>query len=579
MTSNGLRSVFLAAATSLMILLTPALAGLPAIYDRIPAQATLVITTKNLDEVDAAVSKLFGSLELPALATPSELLSRIGLGQNVDMTRPLALALMPGDLNGDNPPAVIFLPTTGFGDLMDSLNAQADGDLFTFTIETGETLYARSAQGGYAIIGPIREIVAAIDGKGGNLKSHEAQIGEVGDEMVNAGHLVAFVKKPLLSLFQTAIEEKVDEGVAEAAGFGAGGKQGELEAQAKAAGDLVKSLFRDARDLVLSIKAGALGLSTELAMDFEPDSQFGAMFQSAGDSSKLLAALPNQPFLFAYAGDFSTPAGKDGLGQIAQGNQRLLFGDAAAGATDKLVGLIDGMSGAIYTSPGGLMGGLVANSVTYLASSDPKGLQNEIHSFVDSIGKNDFAAASYQPNASEVDGVSVDGWSVTLGDQAAGMGGVQQATSMLFGPGGLGGYFVPTDGGLYQTLSRNNQLVSAALAAKKGQNSLIDFRALSMVAKSLPDNRTAEAYIGVESILKQGLQIAAMFGMPMQIDLPDQLPPVGFAITTDRSAGRFAVFVPAPVLKTSVQVATQAQAMFGGNDDLDNTKGKDAPPF
>lgn len=568
------RSMLLGAAGALGMFLAPALGALPAIFDRVPAEAVLVLTTKNLQEVDDGVSQLLGAVELPALATPSELLRRAGLGEGIDMTKPVAIALMPGELDGELPPVVALLPTTNFDGMMEAFNATADDGVYSITIATGETLFVRKGEGGYAVASPMREFALAVDARGGNLKSHEADLGGVGTDLANASHIVAVIKKPLLDILQQQIGPMIQRQAGMTAMMG-GADMEAMNEQAEKAQKFLEDMLRDSRSFVFGMQAGATGLSLDMALDFQADSEFSGMFNQSGDSAAYMKRLPNQPFMFAYGADFSAPVTKKIMNVMGQMNQGMFPGLA------KSLESMTGQSMAVFVSPGGIMGGLLANTVAYNGSNDPKGMLESLRAWSNDAAENmPGMTMTYQQNAAEVDGVSVDAWSMKMDmgantDPFAG-GMMQQMNTMLFGPSGMGGYYAPGKQGVYQTMSKNSQLVSAALKAETGDESLLANRGLSMVAKRLPENRTVEAYVGVHAILQQGLQMAAMFGMPLQVELPDQLPPVGLGVTTDRSAARVATFVPAPVIKTVGQLAMQAEQMFGGMGGQDEGG---APPF
>ena len=574
------RSLVSVAVAVLAVAVAPALA-LPPIYDRIPAEAVVVISTQNLGDVDRDVTQMFGAVELPALATPTELLRRIGLGQAIDQTKPMAFALMPGDLEADVPPAFLLVPTTDFGAMMQALDGTADGAVFTFDIPTGETLFARAAQGGYAVVGMDRELVAAIDGHPGNIAGHTAHVGAVGAETIDSAQLAILVKKPMLDLLREQMEGSIEETLAGLGLLAAPEQAEQLQAQAEQAAALLNTVFTQGRELVVGIDAGATGLSAELAMDFDPGSELAGLFGHGGDSSRLLAALPNQPYLFAYALDATAPAAQKMMEMMADANINMLIPAAPGADMTDLVKELRGLSFAVFQSPGGLMGGLLANSAGYFAVRDPNAAMKQIRTLVKGINEQagDALSFSYEPNAAEIDSVSADSWSMSFdavanaGDDPMAGAMVQQVTMMLFGPGGPGGYFAPGGNGIYTTMGLNRELLSASFNAEKGQNSLREDRGLSMVAQRLPENRSIEMFVGVGPILQQGLQMAAMFGMPIAVDVPASLPPVGMGVTTDRGGARLGCFVPAPVIKVVGQLAQQTQGMMNqGDQDA-------APPF
>lgn len=575
------RSVYLGVLVAVFAPISASLAALPAIFDRVPVGAVAVLTTRPLGEVDRDVSQLLGSVELPAIATPSELLRRIGLGEAIDLTKPAAVALMPGDLEADMPPAVLILPVTNFAEMAAALGGVPDGDLVRFEIETGETLYARPGQGGYAVIGPVREIVAAVDARGGNLAAHQASIGAVGDGVFARSHAAILIKKPLLEMLNEQALEGMNASIEEMAEFAPPDQADDLVAQAERMRDMLEAVSRDGRALVLGMSAGATGMGMDFSMDFDPASEMGGLFTARGDSRGLLKNLPRQPYIFAYAGDYSTPVGRRIMQAMGDWKLDVFIPGIAEGAMNEVLGHVRGQAFAVFESPGGLMGGVLANSAAYVAVDDAAETMKSVRAiFKDAVQAGGGPMKmTYQENAAQVDGVSTDAWGLTPvppadADPFAGAM-AQQIMMGLFGPGGAGGYYAAGDRGLYATIGRNSLLLSACFAAEKGQNSLADDRGLSMVAERLPEGRTMEMYLGLHSVLQQGLQLAAMFGMPVAVDLPPALPPIGMGVTTDQSAARLGVFVPAPVLKTLGKLAQQAQGLMDQGGDANGG----APPF
>lgn len=572
----------LLAATVVLIPARAGLAELPAIYDRIPAEATAVLSTKSVNDLDRAVSQLLGAMEMPALATPSEMLRRVGLAEGVDLTRPLALALMPGDLEAEAPPALLFLPTTDFNVLMRALGADPDGQadaITSFVIQTGETLYARAAEGGYAIIGIVRDLVAGADGKRGHLKAHEANLGAAGARLVESSHIASLIKKPLLELLNQRVREEAARNLDKADVFGDMNEE-DFQAQAEKVQRTIDAAFTDATDMVVGLQAGSLGLTLDTLVDFTPGSEHGRLFTHPGNSAGYLTALPNQPFLLSMAFDLSAPSIKrffDAFPTLGRADGE--HGPAAAELT-KLLGMTQGVAGAIYTSPGGILGGLLANTIGFAASDNPAAMMQATRDFITKrAASNGPVAGNVKKNATTVDGVAVDEWSVSVDPTAIPGGAAPQAMAMAFGPTGMGGYTAPGKTGIYQTYSRNSMLLSAGFAAEKGQNSLSADRMVSMVSKRLPEGRSAEVYIGVHDILQQALQFAAMFGMPLNIDIPPQLPPVGMGVTTVDSAARLSTYIPTPVLKSAIQISQQVQRIIGGDNGAANNKRNNNPPF
>jgi len=543
--------------------------ALPKALDRIPAEAAAVLVTKPLEEIDRDVSKLQTATDMIQLPTPQQLLATLGLGQGLDMSRSMAIALMPGDMGAEMPPAVALLPVSDYDGMMNALGAaKNEAGLHSMTIRTGETLFAKEIEDGYAAVSPMQDLVAAFSGKAGQMAAHRESIGAVGLSVIEESHIALVVKESLLAVAGEQLDQAIQENMQ---GMGAmmGGDADQMQEQVQKIGDFVKSLLADSRDLVLGTSAGSMGMGFEAVMDFTPGSDSAEMFRGGGDSARLLGRLPNQDFIFVSAQDQSSP----GMRRLVQTLTGLAPGGVMGGVDFKqFAGLINGQASAIYASPGGIMGGLLANTINIYTSDKPdellavtKKMMKEGLDLDQAMGGAEAPfdiSFSVTENDAEIEGVSVDAWSTSFGagdGQAAMM--QQQMMGMLFGPGGLGGYIAAAHGGVYQTLSKNRLLMAGALQAAKDGDSLAGERMVEQVGDRLPGGRTGEMYIGVRTIMEQAIQAAGMFGMPLNIELPVELPPIGIGIKMSNSAGRATAFIPAPVIKTIGDVANQVQQM------------------
>ncbi len=151
---------------------------------------------------------------------------------------------------------------------------------------------------------------------------------------------------------------------------------------------------------------------------------------------------------------------------------------------------------------------------------------------------------------------------------------------MVFGQaGGPSGYLARANGGLYQTLGRNQGLMNSALKVGDGGENFTSEKTLAKVSEQLPKNRVAELYIGVKSILESAIPLMAMApNMNIDVEVPPSLPPIGVGIAGSDGGIRLGVYVPAPTLKTIVAVGMQVQAaqMAGDAPDPDAGKKNDA---
>jgi hypothetical protein len=559
-----------------------ALAGLPAAMDLAPVEALAVVAVGKLADFNTHVSQLIGAVEAPAMMTPEQALGAVGLAGSVDMNGSAAVIVQRYDEEADHPELIVLLPVrdykqmlAGFGEVTNANGVDA------FQIE-GTPVFSKQV-GAYAALGNVENAVRAFQGKPGATAAFEARLGASGKELAASSDVVTFVNPQAAEPhIRKAMEGMSDQMGAMAGMGGAGGAAGAEQAQQQAK-EAIDAFVRDATSAAVGMTFGAKGAGLSASMNFKAGSECAASCKPGGDATALLNRLPAQPFLFAFAVDMTAPLMRDWMkGMAAQGDAALakqpmgLPGFNAA----QFMELTDGQAAAVYPSPGGLMGGLFVNTLMFTASRNPQQLAAETKKAYEAIqgqaGEGMGISATYTPGETQVSGVSVDGYSMIID---VGGGGFGNPMAMLFGPaGGPNGYIAAVKNGLFQTFSRDTALLTKALAGGAGVGS---DESVAQVAAQLPKGRCAEFYLGVKPVLDQALVFAAMFLGPMQIDLPESLPPVGAGVASRQDGAIGSCFVPAPVIKVAVEIAGQVQAQMGGEGDHDHDKGDDgeAPPF
>jgi len=160
----------------------------------------------------------------------------------------------------------------------------------------------KSLDGGFAAVGPKKDLVEKFAGKAGNGKAHEAAMGATGKAIAENDDLVIIANIGKLG-------DKIKEG---AQGFKeqmgpamamAGGGEANLAGLDK----LMDGLVRDGSVAIMGFRASDAGVTLDLAAQFKEGSEYAGYFNSKGKAGSLVSALPNQPFLFALAMDTSDP--------------------------------------------------------------------------------------------------------------------------------------------------------------------------------------------------------------------------------------------------------------------------------
>ena len=526
-------------------------AELPAALDRVPADAMAVIAMPSMERFDRNVSMLITATGMPQLSTPTQMMRMAGFGAGVDMSRSMAVMLAAGHMDADVPPAVMLLPVSDYGAMLAGFGAQG-GDGITAFMAAGERMYAKQIAGGYAAISPMRDLLEGFDGAEGNLGAHAIRIGASGAEVASTSDIVVIADSAALSALMGA-------GMAPDLGMLMGPLGGGLGGLGGVDG-MLKSVLDESSAIVLGMRAGSMGMHMDAAAQFKRGTSRYEAFSGKGDSSGLMKRLPGDPFLLAFAMDTSDPrirtlfAGGEGAAQMA--------GPAMLAMMDKS----DGQAGAVYPNPAGLFGGVLARGVVFYAAKDPAGFAQV---YRDSLAEMDGVVAnnlqtttSFNAGAAEVEGVKLDSYSMRV-TGAPGMG-VPSPMAMFYGPAqGPNGHMARVDGGVYATTTPDTALMGKAIRASKGAGSMGDDKTLRQVADMLPRGRFAEGYLGVKQVMDQAMPFLAMMGQQVNVQIPQDMPPVGAAAVSEGGGMRLSVFVPAPVIKTSVEFGQSMGGMMG----------------
>lgn len=552
-------------------------ADVPAAMDRVPADAPIVFSMKNVGQFHSGITTLFKSLNLPMESMSG--LDHIGRmlkteGLNTDGSAAVAIMSLPDeDAEEDSePPAVVIVPVKDYATFAKALGGKGDG-VEQITVED-KPVFVKDLGGGFAAMGPKQDVVQGFSGKAGNGKAHETLMGPSGRAVAESNN--AFVVANIQSLAPQIKKgfEGVKEQIDQASAMAGGDAAKQLETMDK----LMEGYLRDATSATLGFNAGEAGVRFDAASQFKEGSEYASYFSSSGKAAALTAALPSQPFLFAATFDFSAPGVRKLLTQMVEPMK-----DAQGlGAINPLTMLekVDGVAFSMGATPA-LMGGLFLNTSTYVKTSDPAGYIKSVkEAFTTLNGKTNEGVTfqtSFDSGATKVNDQPVDTWGLRMqidpGNPAAQQMGQMQM--MLFGPMGLSGYIAPASGGVVMTYSKNSDLMTKALQAAKAGDGLSSEPGVKLIAEHLPAGRTVEAYIGVKSILDTAVGFMGMMGAGApDFQVPENVSPIGFGGTTTDGGMRITMFMPADVIKT---IKDLGQSMNPGAGDEEGDP-MDAPP-
>jgi hypothetical protein len=565
------------ATAAIALVLAPALAQVPAAMDRVPSDAGIVISVKNISKLKAGIDSLAKSLGVPAeqmqgLMKVGEVLNM----QGADADGSAALGLIGGG-EGDEPEGVAVVPVRDYAAFVKNFGATGAG---VEEIKLDEKpMYVKNLEGGFAAVSSNKTLVEKFGGKPGNGKSHETLMGATGKAIAESSDIIIVANIGKMGdQIKGGVSDFKDQMQMGMAMMGNGAN--DLSGLDK----FMEGFIRDASAGIIGFRINDSGVTLDAGAHFKEGSDYGKYFASKGNASQLIAKLPNQAFLFAMAMDTSSPSIRSMIKDIQAFAKSMQPAGQEGGAPNMLPADFsdksDGLAFQLGNSPAP-MGGLFLNTVAYLHTSKPAELAKSMKEQMTAQNGKTIAGTTFTTSYEEgvkAGSITADAWSLKMQgdpeDPQAQM--VNQMNFMLFGPGGLNGYTAQTEGGLIMTYSKNSELLSQTLASSKGGENMTADAEVKKIAGALPSGRTFEAYIGVKSLLDTVFGLLAPMGVVPQVEIPDQVPPVGMGATTDSGGLRFTIVVPTGVITT---VKSIAEAMDQGGGEGDKDKGAGQPKF
>jgi hypothetical protein len=109
-------------------------------------------------------------------------------------------------------------------------------------------------------------------------------------------------------------------------------------------------------------------------------------------------------------------------------------------------------------------------------------------------------------------------------------------------------------------------LISTIAAVKDSSDPLSKVPGVAAVSSQLPKSRAFTLYVPLDELVTTISTYAGAMGMPIQIQLPPDLPPIGITAGTEGSAVRIDSYTPTDLIKALVATGMQLymQRMQGG---------------
>ena len=558
------------------------LAAPPQILDRVPADADVVIAVRQvndfLGDIDQ-INRLLGDQANPQILFATAMVRGMP-GINLDADAAFVITV-PRDLEDENaePTVVAILPVSDFNAL--AQGREPDNGLVLLPVPDAQ-VYARDIGNGYAVVSDNADAARAFDAAAGRLEQHTARVGPAGGRVVSDSEVSIITNAQSL---RPVLTQGI-EGMKEAGQMVAmmGGEEAALGFNTFVS--VAETVVRDLSAGVFGLSITEQGMTYDMAVQFEPNTESASYFTRAGSTSGLLDRVPAQRYLFAAAFDADSPT----VAKVAEAFERWtasmpeeMRNQAGFGQMplSDLARLTSGGAYIMGTPPGLMGGGLFTNTTQYIRSKDPAaylGAMVKLYEDADGTSQDGVSIqTAINPDAVTIDGTNLTAYAMTMTMDPQAMGGMPgmdpaMITQMIFGPtGGPTGYLGLVEGGVVQTMSQAPDMTRRALAAAKNADGLGKSERLRRAGERLQSDRMAEIYISIDEILNTVGPTLMMFGLLPEFQPVNAMDPIGLSLATD--AGGFAgrIYLPNDALKAITDAIPDAPPGAGqpGNGGFD----------
>lgn len=546
----------------------------PAALDLVPEDAAIVVTINNVGDLLSdieAVNALAGPNADPGIGMMAAMV-RGTPGLNTEGSAAVMIPAPQIDPDSgmlgepDMEQMVVIVPVTNFDDF--TQGAEAHEGVAEFMLG-GTPAFARQLDGGYALIGPAEDPVREFHAGSGRMNANLARIGASGKAIADSADVTLFAN--VEPFRQTMLEgmQQMKQQAAMMAAMAGGGQ--DVSGPMNALMEMVTGYVEDARVGIAGLSYADAGFTLDWGVQFNDGSDSAKMMDHRGDAATMISRLPKGDYYMAYAVDGRGPGFKSLMSHFKDMYASMPESAQAPwqGAWSRQIESTTGLAGVIGASPAMMQTGLLANSTSYVRTTDTNAYVSATAQAVkDSDGQSYSGmnlASTYAADADTIAGVKVDSYGVKMSLDADAQGGgmgmmgsPQQMIQMMFGPSlGPNGYIAKLDGGVVQTMSKNKVLAESAINAAKNADGLGTDDRVKSVAAHLPEGRSFEAYIAVDQVMNTAGPVAMMFGMLDKFEPVAGLEPVGMGATTIGGGGHARVFIPIDVVKKVMEMVPQ----------------------
>lgn len=596
------------------VLLAPTGAG-AQVLQQVPADALVVVKFNKLkatsDKIAAMAQKLGLAQLNPDIADPlGKAQADAGIKQGIDPNGDAAFVLLNGKMEEKNPPALMIVPVTDYKAFLGNFtDAKTEGDISIVHPKNNPKDIFVANWGKYAVLTPSKDSLSK--------KPEGLTPTALSAKEMDSKDVVAYVNMktartrilPAIANGRAKFLAEVEKGMTRAAAGprGRAGQPGAATAPNPAAAaaqqkmvplvrafvnraiDTAEQAVRDADGASYGVAISDAGIKASGLVEFAAGSPSAArVAEFKNTDASLLKGLPALKFMMLGGTqidskameklivDFSAPIEKEFAALGDEGKMLQSYLDAMK----KYIAACQGQSFGMLT-PSGVLGQDAVFQYVATNRGDAKTIlaaQQEIgnsqQAFMNLFQPATMGASmktTFTANAKNIDGVSLNQMQTSFSAPAGQkpnpqMAQMQQMMAVMYGPGGvnvLAGQV--NDKTVIAAMGVADDTISKLIAsAKTGDDKVAASPIVAETRKNLPPNRMIEAYVALDQIATTLASYAKAFGMPINFQLPPDLPALGATISTEGAALRGDAFIPAQTLQSLIAAGMQTYMQMQG---------------
>jgi hypothetical protein len=568
------------------------LAARAQVLKQVPADALVVIKTNNLKSISdklAALTQKWGIAQLnPRMANPMQGFKQsIGANAGLNEAGDAAVAFFNNPVPGPKkePLVIVLLPVSDYKAFIGNYaDAQTEGDFTKVTFPSSHKPGYIANWGSYAALSESKDALSKKPAEGimpAGLAAKELDSRDI----VAYANMKAIREQvlPQLKAHRDQARQEMQKELAK----NPNNQQfaGLFNTLFDQGFDTLEQLCQQTSGATMGVTLGDQGITGASLIEFDPNSNWGQSVAKIKNTDEpLITGIPQGKYLF-LAGYKNDPQAMTKLiDSIAGPTQQHLAGLGAQGkAVQSLIDAYKTMLGAAESgsfgmlAPAGMLGqeslfqvvGTSRGNAQQLVDGQRQAFDSQ-QAIMEAMGPNNKMKlqTTYTANAKTVAGVQLNAFSTQVNMQGAQqtpeMMQMQQMMTMMYGPNGMSGVtgIVAPDTAVGAS-GVSDEMVGKLIAAAKAKDpAAASAQNIQQVAGLLPKQRVLVAFLPLDQWVTTIAGYAKQFGMPINVQLPADLPPIGMGISTEGSAIRADGVLPSQLVQSLIAAGMQTYAQM-----------------